>query len=108
MTPKQLEILIDYGDASDNVSAYDPMAMAAARAELAAMRQPITAEALTAAGWGHDECWFDLPGSIVAVQQRDKTTFDVYVIDGDISKWAEGTQTMHDLAELVRLLGGAK
>lgn len=76
--------------------------------EAHAMVTPITAEALLADGWGHDECWFDFPGSVVAVQQRDKTTFDVYVIDGDISKWAEGTQTMHDLRELVRLLGGAK
>jgi hypothetical protein len=107
LTPEQLDaaiVMIGHFDASEREQAI----MRAMYADLAAMRQPITAEALVAAGWGHDECWFDLPGSVVAVQQRDETTFDVYVIDGDISKQAEGANTMYDLRELVRLLGGAK
>lgn len=106
LTPEQLERVRDYalgGGIDGDGHPLDPI-----DADLAAMRQPITAEALVAAGWGHDECWFDLPGSVVAVQQRDETTFDVYVIDGDISKQAEGANTMYDLRELVRLLGGAK
>lgn len=115
MTPKQLEILIDYGDASDNVSAYDPMVMNAARADLAAMRQPITAEALLADGWEV------IPGAIDWYRRvrPDPEFFDVYIgpdptgviraavdhNDTGVPEWLDGLKTMHDLYELLRIVG---
>jgi len=106
LTADQLENLIENASNADYTTDGNMAACDAARRDLAAMRQPITAEALTAAGWEHDECWFDLPGSIVSVQQRDATTFDVYVIGYGASVPTKGVTTMYALGQLVELLGG--
>lgn len=109
LTPEQLDLMASAGlRAQPEMTTGEAQAASEALAVATDMRTPITAEALVQAGWGHDECWFDLPSSIVAVQQRDRAVFDVYVIDGDTSVHAKGAENMHDLAELVRLLGGAK
>lgn len=82
-------------------------------ADLSAMRTPITAEALLAAGWHKEEYGiFDQyshrSGVSVAIDKIDQKV-SVYI--GASESWDDvmvtGCATMYDLGELVRLLGGA-
>lgn len=80
-----------------------------ARADLAAMHQKITAEALRADGWRRqyqtvDSFW-------------RKLDHHLFIEDGTVKIWtgrvdgawvSTSAQNMHDLRELVRLLGGRK
>jgi len=86
-----------------------------ARAELEAMRTPITAESLLADGWEV------IPGAIDWYRRvrPDPEFFDVYIgpdptgviraavdhNDTGVPEWLDGLKTMHDLYELLRIVG---
>lgn len=116
MDDKQLEEIIQYAengwfDTEIAPVTYAP-AFVAARADLAAKRQPITAESLRAAGWKEssvERIWdypsdqWDALWQIQVVTQDDGSLERVRNIDG----YSINASTMYDLGELVRLLGGA-
>lgn len=111
MTPEQIEEIID-GSASDDPDC-EMKAIDAARADLAAMRQPITAEALLEDGWRLD----------YEIASKGNFTGRKLFVFGDrligVSIWDDGDSclyykgngdyipmpsNMYDLRELVRLL----
>ena len=113
MDDKQLEEIIQYAECGWYDSEAAPVTYApsfvAARADLAAMRTPITAEALLAAGWERQyktvDAFWRMPGHHLFIEDG---TIKIWIgrVDG---VWAStNAQTMHDLAQLVRLLGGAQ
>lgn len=94
----------------------DDATFLAARSTIAAMRQPITAEALLADGWTEDtgkyggtEYRRDIEESIAVVVWFANGRACVNVVHCE-TRHVElrGAENMHDLRELVRLLGGAK
>lgn len=116
LTPEHLEELCANAlvDVPKYVSVSEPPAYSVAYAVAKAMRQPITAEALEAAGWkqasGDDmvywtracgpvlECEFNIAGeATVTIDLPEALTAILF----------RGCRTMHDLREIVRLLGGA-
>lgn len=121
MTPEQLDTLLDNANRGAFLAPSDPSAgydaRAAAASELFAMRQPITAEALKADGWRLDyeiaskgnftgRKLFVFGNRLIGVSIWD---------DGDACLYYKGNggylpmpmpTNMHDLRELVRLLGG--
>lgn len=75
--------------------------------DFSAMRQPITAEALTAAGWKHKAAFDD----IFAVDEFALGGVRVrigggLIVVGVAGRRFDGVSNMYDLAQLVRLLGG--
>ncbi|WP_395707015.1 hypothetical protein [Casimicrobium huifangae] len=115
LTADQLEEIID-GTASDDPDA-EMKAIDAARRDLAAMRQPITDEALTAAGWvesGRPTIRRD--GVVIFRNKACSGVAAVAVfcggqIVGDFEIEAAGFQcknvtNMYALGQLVELLGG--
>jgi hypothetical protein len=107
LTPEQLEELC--GNAIADIGEYvmrdgaDEAAYFEARRVIAAMRTPITAEALVQAGWAEAS---GLPGCYL------KEPWYCYIVfkDGALDSVQRGAtdfncRTMHDLAELARLLG---
>lgn len=87
----------------------------AARADLAAMSTPITAEALLADGW---DTTYDSPNSTAYVYKGIEYLVEVVVSPAGTHVYAndagmndprhlKNVATMYDLRELVRLLGGA-
>ena len=116
MTPEQLDELLAIADRGAYLAPSDPSAgfeaRAAAASDLAAMRQPITAEALTAAGWvysEHDEVWFiDVHGRLT-VEFNIAEEFSVALeTPCRVSRLFPGIRTMYALGQLVELLGGGK
>lgn len=109
MTPEQLEHLIsEYGDASHHLGASN---IAAARAELAEMRTPITPETLTSAGWV--VVYKGISGDIYQCPTDKRIEVGLFDGEGTFYLGRRGgvipvPTNMHDLGELVRLLGGAK
>jgi len=80
-----------------------------ARADLAAMRQPITDAALVADGWRHvfgDWLSKIVNGREYDIRLRSGNATD-FLVDA-MSLRVKGLATMYDLRELVRLLGGAQ
>ena len=107
LTAEQLERYI-YGDATNA----DEMS---ARAQLDAMRTPITAEALAAAGWslftgkyGGEEYARDINANLRVVVGLWNDTPTVLIVEMGRSVVVSNVRTMHDLAELVRLMGGER
>lgn len=119
LTADQLEEIID-GTASDDPDV-EMKAIDAARRDLAAMRQPITAEALTAAGWVEDYRTEQYGGVIVfRFESTDPNApiraWDVETgLDGSLKRIVDprnftvrSIRTMYALGQLVELLGGGK
>lgn len=114
MDDKQYEIILHHadcciGDLQDNEE-YEMCAaiLKDAKRDLAAMRQPITAEALLAAGWRIVTLDLyrcpDKYGDLFLFVEFDngepeRVTFNTHPF--------KNCRTMYDLGELVRLLGGA-
>lgn len=111
LTPEHLEELCANAlvDVPEYISVSEPPAYSVAYAVAKAMRTPITADALTAAGWNNDRdgrwSW-----------RVDHLEFIIIEIVGDEARLVctvghyplPGCKTMYDLGELVRLLGGAQ
>lgn len=119
LTPEQYERLINAADCHFDEHNGDPWDygpfIAAARADLAAMRAPITAEALVAAGWkqasGDDMVYFTMkagPCLEIEFNLADEWSVTIDMPEAMSSILFRGVRTMYDLRELVRLLGGAK
>lgn len=117
MTPEQLDTLLDNANRGAFLAPSDPSAgydaRAAAASDLAAMRQPITAEALLADGWEGDKDYKPVSGECVYWLNRPYRTCQVMmIVAGGATavyvgtRWMQGVSTMYDLRELVRLLGG--
>lgn len=95
---------------------FDEMCAAKAQAvaDLAAMRQPITAEALKAAGWhciyaSRDDYWELLrEAGDEVLTVAELRLFHTAAIDLRVrGNWVQThATTMYDLGELVRLIGG--
>lgn len=103
MTPEQLRTLADMEDRLDAVTHAEQDACDAAENDIAAMRTPITAEALIADGW-------------VLIDNRVYSLNDSYLSmyvhlfsDGPVVTYRcrrlPAVSTMYDLRELIRLLG---
>jgi len=111
MTPEQLDELLAIADRGAYLAPSDPSAgfdaRAAASSDLAAMRQPITAEALTAAGWVEQSTGMYRRGPVF-VEWMPNMPPIVVVVMSDQSEIVPWPTNMYDLAELVRLLGGGK
>lgn len=122
MNAEQSDILLNFIE--DAASGFDyfnfPLRKSAAqlKAEMEAMRTPITAEALTAAGWMSKTHI----GNTVYFREGPELDYDILVWVNDdgtlesVRLWSDeadgahelpAVQTMYDLGELVRLLGGA-
>lgn len=114
MTPEHLEELANAVEGLEIVWPDQLEAMNAARAELSAMRQPITAEALLADGWDERWKWFLLDGRFRMCWSDDDNRWEFEIGRvSDSGAFMHGViiaspSNMHDLRELVRLLGGAK
>ncbi len=115
MIPEQLEELADVADMGGYIGAETADCIAAARAAAASMRQPITAEALKASGWFEGTGKFG--GTEYTRELGDNDRIAVWfandepaiaIISMGRSVYVGGAETMYDLGELVRLLGGAK
>jgi len=115
LTDEQLETLADAVEALDVAYPSDKAAAAAAIADMNAMRTPITAEALVQAGnWTHESTGLYRHDKVNAGDEVISVRLFVDFCDdghpkvyiGDLT--AQNVTNMHDLAELVRLLGGAK
>lgn len=107
MNAEELEHLIgEYGDASHHIGVSN---IAAARAELAAMRTPITPEALTAAGW--TVTYKGISGDIYQCPTNKRIEIGIFDDESTFYLGRRGgvipvPTNMHDLGELVRLIGG--
>jgi hypothetical protein len=117
MTPERFEHLVSYF--CDNVVTVEGDYLLdvekEARADLAAMRQPITAEALTDDGWilspeeeaywtpdlanNPNTVWVQPDGDNPAIVEVEWALEEQHIPFVDVA-------TMYDLRELVRLLGG--
>ena len=103
LTPEQYEWLADSTERHMQYQESEQCwAAECAREIAAAMRTPITAEALTAAGWRQNNQQFEKRIGVYVYPFRNPVLVTVR------NKHAKGVTNMHDLAELVRLLGGAK
>lgn len=119
MTPEQLEELADCADMGGYIGVELAEAIDAARADLAAMRQPITAEALVKAGWKESARPTVRRSGVVIFRNKDCSgiaavgVFENGKIFGDFEIEAAGflcrnVTTMYQLGQLVELLGGAE
>ena len=117
MDDKQYEIILHHadcciGDLQDNEE-YEMCAaiLKDAKRDLAAMRQPITAEALLAAGWKWDpqdrEYTLTIPQKWTFFYNVEYSVLQVHCWDTESSVTVRTMSNMYDLGELVRLLGGA-
>lgn len=115
MTPEQLEELADCADMGGYIGVELAEAIDAARADLAAMRQPITAEALVKAGWTEDASKFG--GGEYTHALNDNERVSVWfaneapvtaIISMERSFYPKSVATMYQLGQLVELLGVAK
>lgn len=114
MTPEQLELLAIASEDHSYARHNEIEAVDAARAAAASMRQPITADALTEAGWkfeAHEEAYARHTAThdiFVELQGDNPPVVEVeWTCQGETNKIPVGhADTMYDLAELVRLLGG--
>lgn len=116
MTPEQKQTLLDfiedtaYGVDFFNIEARK--AAAAMKADLAAMCQKITAEALLADGWWRNPEWNDgwysysIDGAVI-IDIRIIEPLRVGFFDSGDYAGFRG-ESMYDVRELVRLLGGAQ
>ncbi len=115
MTPERFGHLVTYF--CDNVVTVDGDYLRAveeeAKADLVAMRQPITADALTAAGWKkrspNTDYWWSK--DMVSIT-NDKGTggsgrWTFYLYESRTGVTRCHPENMYDLTELVRLLGGS-
>lgn len=115
MTPEQFEGLEEMGESYLNImpsrQQWPQDILNAARADLAAMRQPITAEALIADGWVSRWKAFLLGGRFRMDWSDDDNRWEFEI--GRLSETGSflhgvtiaSPTTMYDLRELVRLLG---
>lgn len=111
LTPEQLDaaiVMIGHFDASEREQAI----MRAMYADLAAMRQPITAEALVAAGWLRDT---QDRKYTLTIEQRwtfyydiEHSRLQVHRLEWESSVVVIGLSNMYDVRELLRIVGGAK
>ena len=116
MTPEHIETIIAVHNFSDVPRKEYRDAIDALRVDLYRMRQPITAEALRADGWfeswslGEAACYLHEAISSLIEVSIDHGKVTVYANDAGMDDPRElpNVQNMHDLRELVRLLGGAK
>ena len=118
MNDTQLERVLCYAQAGWFDSNIDPVtldpAFMAAEADLAAMRQPITAEALLADGWTkrspNTDYWWSKDGVSITNDKGAGGTgrWSFYTQDDRSGFTRAHPSNMHDLRELVRLLGKAK
>lgn len=90
----------------------DDVRRSIASADLAAKLQPITAEALLANGWKWDsqdrEYTLTIPQKWTFFYNVEYSVLQVHCWDTESSVTVRTMSNMHDLRELVRLLGGAK
>lgn len=114
MTPEHIETIIAVHNFSDVPRKKYRDAIDALRVDLYRMRQPITAEALREDGWAERWKWFLLDGRFRMFWSDDDNRWEFEVGRvSDSGTFMHGViiaspSNMHDLRELVRLLGGAK
>lgn len=113
LTADQLENLIENASNADYTTDGNMAACDAARRDLAAMRQPITAEALTAAGWVEDTGEFGGVEYTHALNSNERVAVwfandapVTAVISMERHFYPKGVANMYALGQLVELLGG--
>lgn len=114
MNNNDFEIILDLATKGERYSAEEFAATRAAEVEMAARLTPITPEALLADGWkqasGDDMVYFTMQaGQCLEVEFNiaEEWSVTIDMPEAMTGILFRGVRNMHDLRELVRLLGGA-